>query len=483
MPLCSLLPVALSVLVACASSTNYRQTRYTASNNFDESSSNNTSSHAAQGPTCDTNALWQIVKNHPSKFKELKFFKDENGAQKAKRAMRDTKGLIKLIRQAARHHTPAQYELASYLLYNAQLQPQFNRISSLPHQCSPDDEELESGCLSDVDSQSIIDQSFCMASQAAHNEHAEAQFLLCQMYDRGVGTEKDYATAVQWCKAAFHNGYAEAGYWVALSYLNGDGVEKDKDLAFDWLQQAAHSGHRSSQMIIARECAERNSKWCDKDIDTASYWLLKLVNDAQESAATKQDDDKHITTAFHWFAHYIRDARPQLSAKKEDVMATVAFLQSRSTPISLVARFKHLALLMGMAHAFSWGGTTVDYEAALKWFQKVHRGGLIFQGAVNFNLAFMYASKWIDFNSEKATLHFTNYITQPLGAGAGKAIISSHISEDSMRTEYQHVVKLYIKTLETTARRIVEAKNRLAESSKDNKHVSDYALSRELGYT
>ena len=479
------LPLVLSV--ACASSTNYRQARYTASNNF--ASSDNATSYEMQQPKCDTNALRYIVKNNPSKFKELKVVKDEKGVQKTKRVMRDTKGLVKLIRQAARQRTPAQYELASYLLYNAPLQPEVKSISSLSPRCSADNEELEDGCLSDTDSQTIIEQSFCLASQAAHSEHAEAQFLLCQMYDRGVGTEKDYAAAVQWCKVAFHNGYAEAGYWVASSYLNGDGVEKDKDLAFDWLQQAAHSGHRNSQIIIARECAERNSKWCDKDIDTASYWLLKLVNDAQEFTATKQDDNKHTTTAFHWFAHYIRDARPQLSAKKENAIATKAVLQSRgidgigSTPILSMARIKNLALLMGMAHAFGWGGTTVDYEAALKWFQKVHRGGLIFQGAANFNLAFMYASKWIDFNSEKATLHFTNYITQPLGAGAGKAIISSHISEDSMRTEHQHVVKLYIKTLATTARRIVEAKNRLAESSKDNKHVSDYALSRELGYT
>ena len=94
----------------------------------------------------------------------------------------------------------------------------------------------------------------------------------------------------------------------------------------------------------------------------------------------------------------------------------------------------------------------------------------------------MYASKWIDFNAEKATLHFTNYITQP-GADDGKAIISSHISEDSMRTEYRHVAALYIKTLETTARRFIEAKNRLAKQSKNNNKVSDYALQRELGYT
>ena len=403
--------LSVSVALVCVGSSNYRRSKIIYNGTHQK---------------CNTDALLKIVNNNPNQFKELKLIKNKTGSKKTEFVTRDTKGLIKLIRQAARRRTSAQYELASYLLYDAQLSAKFHKMV-IPHLCLQDTEKLEDRCLSNVDSQTVVAQSFCLASQAAYKKHAEAQFLLCQMYDRGVGTEKDYATAVQWCKESFRNGYNEAGTFVASFYADGNGVKRDKNLAFTWLQEAANRGHKRAQMILIRECAARNSNYCDKNVDIVAYWLSKLVKDTQLS--------------------------PDLS------------------------------LLMGMVYAFGWGGATIDYKTTLRWFQTIQSRGFIDQGAANFNLAFMYTSKWIDFNAEKATLHFTNYIITQLDSGDSRVIISSHISKDSMRTEYQHVAALYIKTLETTARRIVEAKNRLIKSSKNNNNVSDYALSHELGYT
>src|SRR5882724_6116956 len=57
--------------------------------------------------------------------------------------------------------------------------------------------------------------------KAAEQGHAEAQFMLGQMYDSGIDGRPDYKEAVRWYREAAEKGHKDAQWSLGLRYAGG----------------------------------------------------------------------------------------------------------------------------------------------------------------------------------------------------------------------------------------------------------------------
>jgi TPR repeat protein len=73
----------------------------------------------------------------------------------------------------------------------------------------------------------------------AERGNAQAQTVLCYLYDAGYGVARSYADAGDWCERAANQGNVQAQYMLGLLYSKGHGVPEDYILAYKWLNLAA----------------------------------------------------------------------------------------------------------------------------------------------------------------------------------------------------------------------------------------------------
>ncbi len=81
----------------------------------------------------------------------------------------------------------------------------------------------------------------------AEQGHAEAQYNLGIMYNKGRGVPQDYAAAVGWWRKAAEQGDAAAQHNLGLMYHNGEGTPQDYAAAVKWYRKAAAQGYALAQ--------------------------------------------------------------------------------------------------------------------------------------------------------------------------------------------------------------------------------------------
>ncbi len=77
---------------------------------------------------------------------------------------------------------------------------------------------------------------------AAEEGHADSQFNLGLMYEKGIGVSKDEKEAVVWYLKAALQGNVYAQYNLAVLYENGRGTNVDFAQAHRWYRKAAMQG-------------------------------------------------------------------------------------------------------------------------------------------------------------------------------------------------------------------------------------------------
>ena len=87
----------------------------------------------------------------------------------------------------------------------------------------------------------------------AEQGDAEAQTLVGEIYERGVGGEPDYAAAAEWYRRAAERGNARAQFNLGSLYEQGLGVEADKLEALNWYRQS--SGLTADSLIFRSAAA------------------------------------------------------------------------------------------------------------------------------------------------------------------------------------------------------------------------------------
>ncbi|MGB9494428.1 MAG: tetratricopeptide repeat protein [Azonexus sp.] len=77
---------------------------------------------------------------------------------------------------------------------------------------------------------------------AAKKGHAESQFNVALMYEKGIGVGKDEKEAVVWYGKAAAQGNAAAQYNLGVLYENGRGTATDFAKANEWYRKASAQG-------------------------------------------------------------------------------------------------------------------------------------------------------------------------------------------------------------------------------------------------
>jgi len=79
---------------------------------------------------------------------------------------------------------------------------------------------------------------------------ADAQFLLGQLYEAGVGRLRDLAAAATWYRKAAEQGHRLAQYQLGLMRYGGSGVARDAAKAAEWYRKAAELGLAEAQFNL-----------------------------------------------------------------------------------------------------------------------------------------------------------------------------------------------------------------------------------------
>lgn len=84
-------------------------------------------------------------------------------------------------------------------------------------------------------------------TKLAEDGNAEAQVELGNKYFKGLGVEKNYNLAFDWCSRSAEQGYPRALNALGSMYKNGIGVDKNEKVAFDFFRQAAEQNYAPAQ--------------------------------------------------------------------------------------------------------------------------------------------------------------------------------------------------------------------------------------------
>ncbi len=117
------------------------------------------------------------------------------------------------------------------------------------------------GCHSDTDRQS---QKFCQKHyqaesykvalkkclEGAENGNIDSQWLLANLYSKGLAGEKDKSKAAFWLNRAAENGHTAAQRELGKAYLWGNGIEHDPERALYWFKLAARDNDREAEFLI-----------------------------------------------------------------------------------------------------------------------------------------------------------------------------------------------------------------------------------------
>lgn len=99
---------------------------------------------------------------------------------------------------------------------------------------------------------------------------AEAQYYLGVLHAKGLGVERNPATAASWFRKSAEQGNVEAQFNLGTLYGRGAGVPKDDRLAAGWLHKAAESGHQFAQSSLAAMYLD--GRGVERDIVQAYKW-------------------------------------------------------------------------------------------------------------------------------------------------------------------------------------------------------------------
>lgn len=138
-----------------------------------------------------------------------------------------------------------------------------------------------------------LTQAINYLSQAAQAEHTQAMFNLAVAFELGKGVEKNLVVSHEWQLKSAHKGWLKAQRKVAKMYETGQGVRPDAEQAYIWYKKAAEQGDADSQLelgAVLLQGINLPGKTVQKDIDKGLYWIKESAKqnnaEAQFAIAT-----------------------------------------------------------------------------------------------------------------------------------------------------------------------------------------------------
>lgn len=117
------------------------------------------------------------------------------------------------------------------------------------------------GCHSDSDrrSQKLCQKHYKAESYkvalkkclvGAENGNIDSQWLLANLYSKGLAGEKDKSKAAFWLNRAAENGHTAAQRELGKAYLWGNGIEHNPEQALHWFKLAARDNDTEAEFLI-----------------------------------------------------------------------------------------------------------------------------------------------------------------------------------------------------------------------------------------
>ncbi len=91
--------------------------------------------------------------------------------------------------------------------------------------------------------------------ERAEEGDPEAQVIVGEIFEKGMGVEPDYQKAVEWYRKAAEQGNERARTNLGYMYEQGLGVEQDLATAMDWYRKA--SGDTQGELMLASKAQEK----------------------------------------------------------------------------------------------------------------------------------------------------------------------------------------------------------------------------------
>ncbi len=107
--------------------------------------------------------------------------------------------------------------------------------------------------------------------------HAQAQYRVGRLYDRGEGVKEDQVKSAEWYKKSANQNVRKAQYNLGNMYKNGHGVPLDKEQSIYWYGQSARQGDEWAQLQMGVLLKET-------DPEESHQWLWKAVDQGNKPA-------------------------------------------------------------------------------------------------------------------------------------------------------------------------------------------------------
>jgi TPR repeat protein len=212
--------------------------------------------------------------------------------------------------------------------------------------------------------------------KAAIQGNVYAQKMLGDLYEDGIGVQKNPSLSADWRTKAANRGNTEAQLKLGKMYLDGDGVEKDEAKGEFWLNRAATEGNSEAQFLMGKLYHER------KNQEVAGNWLAKSAAQGYKDAIGflqfMEDFGYRVEETFHQgpakFQRLAEDGDPeaqyQLAMRYESGASGVKQDHEQALHwFQLAANNGHIKAMRSLAHIYEKGldGVTADQELANHW--------------------------------------------------------------------------------------------------------------------
>lgn len=161
----------------------------------------------------------------------------------------------------------------------------------------------------------------------AEKGHADAQYDIGEMYEKGSGVPVDMKKAFGWFEKSANQGHIKAQFKVAYMYYKGQGVDMNVKKAFNLMEKPANEGNVRAQFYFG-QMIERGV--VDKaDLDEAFTWY------SRSSLGGYKPADEALAELKVAMADRMRKEDERL--RREEEAATKSIAKTTATPAPVPA--------------------------------------------------------------------------------------------------------------------------------------------------
>ncbi|WP_339735350.1 hypothetical protein [uncultured Gimesia sp.] len=236
-----------------------------------------------------------------------------------------------------------------------------------------------------------------------------AQVQYGQIYDMGLGVEKNFSVAVKWYRRAAEQGYARAQYALGRNYMAGEGVAQDKAAAIKWYRKAAEQNYARAQHELGF-CYSAGIG-VEKNDSKAVEWYRKAAEQGLSSAQNKLG--LRYTSG---------------KGVKKDYIEALKWYRK-------AAEQNHAGGQYNLGYSFKSGeGVTRNYSEAMEWFQKAarqghadaqHNVGTMYYHGLGVTKNYTTAMKWYRMAAEQGLSKSQNILGEAYQNGEGVSVDDS----------------------------------------------------------